>query len=143
MSIIWSNIYYKGTASLWIINWILGVFFINKVSSSLMGLVDTSFFDVNLTFSGSRPFYQWIRTFQRHLWPYFWVWSYSCKLIQLFLFASIILSLELDVFHGNFRCKDVRFVLSPPLVTVFSKVTFCWVWFNFSKKYRNTVKELI
>ena len=68
--------------------------------------VGTSFFDVTLTFGGFRPFYRWIQTFQRYLWPYFWVWSYRWNLIHLFRFASFLLSFEVDVHHDNFRCKD-------------------------------------
>ena len=45
------------------------------------------FFDeiclLKLCLLSARPLNWWIWTFQRCLWPYFWVWSCSCKLIQL------------------------------------------------------------
>ena len=61
--------------------------------------VDVLFLDITMTLLGFRPLNQWIWTFQRHLWTYFWVWNWRRNLIQLFQFAPFILSFELDVRH--------------------------------------------
>ena len=69
----------------------------------------TLFFDVIVFFLAARLLNQWVWTFQRYLWPYFWVWICSCKLIQLFRFASFILYFEPNVSHitrGSISCQS-------------------------------------
>ena len=36
-------------------------------------ILGTLFFDASIFLVGARPLNPWIRTFQRYLWPYFWV----------------------------------------------------------------------
>ena len=59
--------------------------------------LDTSFFDVVISLVGSRPLNHWIKTLLRNLWTYFWSCYWKWNLIQLFVFASFILSFEQDV----------------------------------------------
>ena len=56
-----------------------------------------------------RPLNQWIRTFQRHLWTYFWVWNWRRNLIQLFHFASFIFYFEHNIRHVTLcRCEGAH-----------------------------------
>ena len=65
-------------------------------------ILATLFFDIIFFLVGARPLNWWIKTFQTCFWPYFWVWDCTCKLIQLFPFASFILYFETDGRHRNF-----------------------------------------
>ena len=66
------------------------------------------------------------------MWPYFLVKSCSCTLIQVFQFASFILSFEPDVRHRNHR-KFVKIITKTNLLCVLSadkKLNFAGLGFH-------------
>ena len=104
--------------------------------------LDLLFLNLMMTLVGSRPLDQWIRTFQRHLWTYFWVWYWRRNLIQLFQFASFILYFELNVRHitvtsitSQLIIKTNTILLCCVTCVVCSQLTRKWVFRNLTDDF--------